>query len=150
MKWTPGSKTLGKSITHSRGNCSHLSFAHLPLYNSFILSLTLLGGLTRKSIFWPLFFIIGIGFSCVCRAQACYDIIRLLGYVVELSSWFSDHLQLEGPFIYATCKVGRITRLINNKVCLICYENGLELDLGTSEWPNLLFYSCCIPMFWMH
>ena len=47
-------------------------------------------------------------------------------------------------------KVGRITRLINDKVCLICYENGLELDLGTSEWPNLLFYSCCIPMFWMH
>ena len=47
-------------------------------------------------------------------------------------------------------KVGRITRLNNDEVWLICYENGLELDLGTSEWPNLLLYSCCKPMFWMH
>ena len=47
-------------------------------------------------------------------------------------------------------KVGRITRLNNDEVRLICYENGLELDLGTSEWPNLLFYSCCKLMFWMH
>ena len=50
----------------------------------------------------------------------------------------------------SSAKVGRITRLNNDEVRLICYENGLELDLGTSEWPNLLLYSCCKPMFWMH
>ena len=31
-------------------------------------------------------------------------------------------------------------RLVELLVCPVCYENGLELDLGTSEWPNLLFY----------
>ena len=47
---------------------------------------------------------------------------------------------------WAGIKVGRIIRLINNAVCRVCYENGLELDLGTSEWQNLLFYSYCIDM----
>ena len=38
------------------------------------------------------------------------------------------------------------TRLSNNAVCWICYGNALEKDLGTSKWPNLLFYSYSIQL----
>ena len=44
------------------------------------------------------------------------------------------------------CKVCRITRLSNNAVCWVCYENGMEYDFHTSEWAKALkshFLSGC-------
>ena len=43
-------------------------------------------------------------------------------------------------------KVCRITRLSNNAVCWVCYENGMEYDFHTSQWAKALkshFLSGC-------
>ena len=67
---------------------------------------------------------------------------------------FESDFELDGliQFVTPNCLrlVSRITKLSNNAVCWVSYENTLELDLGPSEWPNLLLYTYCIAKFWLH